>query len=133
VWTGFNRADAIASLFVAVLMLRSGFKLQRRTMRVLLESAPSEIVPEDVGRTMAQAPHVREVYDLHLWELAPGHPVLTAHVLVERGADCHAIRRALDEMLHQQFNIDHTTLQVEHAHERLLAIERRPQRPQGSD
>jgi len=129
VWTGFNRADAIASLFVAALMLRSGFDLQRRTMRVLLESAPSEIVPDEVGLAMAQAPQVREVHDLHLWELAPGHPILTAHVLVERGADCHAIRRALDHMLHQQFSIDHTTLQVEHAHERLLTIERRPQQP----
>jgi len=133
VWTGFNRADAIASLFVAVLMLRSGVDLQRRTMRVLLESAPGGIMPDEVGLAMARTPDVREVHDLHLWELAPGQPILTAHVLVARGADCHAIRRTLDDMLHQQFNIDHTTLQVEHAHERLLAIERQPQRPQGSD
>ena len=133
VWTGFNRADAIASLFVAVLMLRSGVDLQRRTMRVLLESAPGGIMPDEVGLAMARTPDVREVHDLHLWELAPGQPILTAHVLVARGADCHAIRRTLDGMLHQQFNIDHTTLQVEHAHERLLAIERQPQRPQGSD
>jgi cobalt-zinc-cadmium efflux system protein len=132
VWTGFNRADAIASLFVAVLMLRSGFDLQRRTMRVLLERAPGEIVPDEVGLAMARAPDVREVHDLHLWELAPGHPILTAHVLVARGADCHAIRRALDDMLHHEFRIDHTTLQVEHAHERLLTIERRQRRPQGS-
>jgi cobalt-zinc-cadmium efflux system protein len=129
VWTGFNRADAIASLFVAVLMLRSGFTLQRRAMRVLLESAPGEIVPQEVGLAMARASDVREVHDLHLWELAPGHPILTAHVLVARGADCHAIRRTLDEMLHERFNIDHTTLQVEHAHERVLAIERRPSGP----
>jgi len=133
VWTGFNRADAIASLFVAVLMLRSGVDLQRRTMRVLLESAPGGIMPDEVGLAMARTPDVREVHDLHLWELAPGQPILTAHVLVARGADCHAIRRTLDDMLHRQFNIDHTTLQVEHAHERLLAIERQPQRPQGSD
>src|SRR5262249_36850679 len=132
VWTGFNRADAIASLFVAVFMLRSGLDLQRKTMLVLLESAPSEIVPDEVGLAMRHAPEVREVHDLHLWELAPGHPILTAHVLVDRGADCHAIRRALDEMLHHQFNIDHTTLQVEHAHERVFMIEKRPQRPQGS-
>jgi cobalt-zinc-cadmium efflux system protein len=76
-----------------------------------------EIEPSDVGVAMAHAPEVREVHDLHLWELAPGHPILTAHVLVARAADCHAVRRALDEMLHDQFNIDHTTLQVEHAHD----------------
>jgi len=133
VWTGFDRADAIASMFVAILMLRSGFDLQRRTMRVLLESAPGGIVPDAVGLAMARAPDVREVHDLHLWELAPGHPILTAHVLVTRGADCHAIRRALDNMLHREFHIDHTTLQVEHAHERVLTIARRPQHPQSPD
>jgi len=124
--TGFNRADAIASLFVAALMLRSGVDLQRRTMRVLLESAPSDIVPEQVGLAMAHVQEVKEVHDLHLWELAPGRPILTAHVLVARGADCHAVRRRLDEMLHGQFNIDHTTLQVEHAHEQVLAITKPP-------
>jgi cobalt-zinc-cadmium efflux system protein len=126
VWTGFDRADAIASLFVAALMLRSGFGLQRRAMHVLLERAPDEIAPDDVGLAMAQASDVREVHDLHLWELAPGRPILTAHVLVARHADCHAVRRTLDDMLHTRFNIDHTTLQVEHAHEQVLAIERRP-------
>ncbi|HUK36528.1 MAG TPA: cation diffusion facilitator family transporter, partial [Vicinamibacterales bacterium] len=89
--TGFNRADAIASLFVAVLMLRSGFDLQRRAMRVLLERAPDDIVPDEVGVAMAQAAEVREVHDLHLWEIAPGRPILTAHVLVAHGADCHAV------------------------------------------
>jgi cobalt-zinc-cadmium efflux system protein len=126
VWTGFDRADAIASLFVAALMLRSGVDLQRRAMRVLLERAPDEIVPEEVGLAMAHALYVKEVHDLHLWELAPGRPILTAHVLVAPDADCHAIRRTLDDMLHKQFNIDHTTLQVEHAHEQFLAIETQP-------
>jgi Co/Zn/Cd efflux system component len=50
--TGFDRADAIASIFVAVLMIRSGFHLQRRALRVLLESAPEDLVPAAVGEAM---------------------------------------------------------------------------------
>jgi len=122
--TGFDRADAIASLIVAALMLRSGFTLQRKAIRVLLEGAPEGMAPQEIGMAMARAEHVKEVHDLHVWELAPGNPILTAHVLVAPGADCHAVRRALEQMLKEQFHCGHTTLQVEHAHEQVLSIQR---------
>jgi cobalt-zinc-cadmium efflux system protein len=125
--TGFNRADAIASLFVAALMIRSGFVVQRKAIRVLLECAPEDLVPTDVGVAMAHAEHVSQVHDLHLWELAPGHPVLTAHVLVTAEADCHGVRRALEQMLRQRFKIDHTTLQVDHVRQQVLSIGRNKQ------
>jgi cobalt-zinc-cadmium efflux system protein len=124
IFTKFDRADAIASLFVAGLMIRSGLGLQRRCIRVLLEGAPEGIIPTDVGWAMAHAEQVSQVHDLHLWELAPGHPILTAHVLVAADADCHAVRRALERMLQQRFKIDHTTLQVDHARPQLLSITR---------
>lgn len=127
--TGFDRADAIASLVVAGLMFKSGADLQRKAIRVLLEGAPAGILPHDVGMAMAHGEHVREVHDLHLWELAPGHPILTAHVLVTPEADCHAVRRSLEQMLKQRFAIAHTTLQVDHVHEQLLSIQRRAARP----
>jgi len=122
--SGFDRADAIASLFVAGLMIRSGLGLQRKALRVLLEGAPEGTAPTEVGWAMAHAEHVSQVHDLHLWELAPGHPILTAHVLVAPGADCHGIRRALEHMLRERFRIEHTTLQVDHAHPQLLSITR---------
>lgn len=126
VFTGFDRADALASLFVAGLMIRSGLGLQRKAMRVLLEGAPEEVVPTEVGWAMAHAEHVSQVHDLHVWELAPGHPILTAHVLVAPDADCHAVRRAVEQMLRERFRIEHTTLQVDHARQRLLSITRHP-------
>ena len=105
-------------------MIRSGFGLQRKAIRVLLEGAPEEMVPTEVGWAMAHAEHVSQVHDLHLWELAPGHPILTAHVLVAPDADCHGVRRALEQMLRQHFRIEHTTLQVDHARQQLLSITR---------
>src|SRR5262245_16069110 len=124
IFTGYYRADAIASLFVAALMIRSGVALQRKAIRVLLESAPLGMTPTDVGQAMARTEQVSEVHDLHLWELTPGVPILTAHVLVAPHADCHGVRRTLERMLRQRFQIEHTTLQVEHAHEQLLTITR---------
>jgi cobalt-zinc-cadmium efflux system protein len=125
--TGFDRADAIASLIVAGLMFRSGYALQRKAVRVLLESAPESTAPQEVGWAMARAPLVSQVHDLHLWELAPGVPILTAHVLVAPAADCHATRLELERMLRESFGIEHTTLQVDHAPEQVLSITR--QRP----
>ncbi len=122
--TGFDRADAIASLAVAGLMFRSGFALQRKAIRVLLESAPTEMPPSEIGTAMAHAPEVTEVHDLHVWELAPRHPILTAHVLVAPGADCHRIRRDMERMLNTRFRIGHTTLQVDHAPDQLISIRR---------
>jgi cobalt-zinc-cadmium efflux system protein len=122
--TGYDRADAIASIFVAGLMIRSGIGLQRKAIRVLLESAPETTAPNDVGWAMAHTEHVSEVHDLHLWELAPGHPILTAHVLVAPAADCHGVRRTLECMLRERFGIEHTTLQVDHASRQLLSIAR---------
>jgi cobalt-zinc-cadmium efflux system protein len=122
--TGFDRADAIASLVVALLMFRSGFQLQRKAIRVLLESAPEGLSPHEVGMALAHGEQVKEVHDLHVWELAPGHPLLTAHVLVAAGADCHAIRRRLELMLKDRFRIGHTTLQVDHAPNEFLSIRR---------
>jgi cobalt-zinc-cadmium efflux system protein len=123
--TGFARADAIASLLVAGLMLRSGYQLQRKAIRVLLEGAPEGLAPREVGMALARGEHVKEVHDFHLWELAPGHPILTAHVLVAPGVDCHAARRTLEHMLHERFHIEHTTLQVDHAPRELLTMQRR--------
>jgi cobalt-zinc-cadmium efflux system protein len=125
--TGFDRADAIASLIVAGLMFRSGYVLQRKAVRVLLESAPESTAPQEVGWAMARAQFVSQVHDLHLWELAPGVPILTAHVLVTPASDCHAVRRELERLLRERFGIEHTTLQVDHAPQQVLPITR--QRP----
>jgi cobalt-zinc-cadmium efflux system protein len=120
--TGFERADAIAALVVAALMLRAAVGLLRASGRVLLEIAPPTLDVEEIGNAMAGNLGVTEVHDLHVWEIGSSFPALSAHVLVEAEADCHAIRRELELLLAERFEIDHTTLQVEHAHDRLLQI-----------
>jgi cobalt-zinc-cadmium efflux system protein len=121
--TGFDRADAIASLLVAALMLRSAFGLLHDSGRIFLEASPEGIDPERIGRQMAEQPGVVEVHDLHVWEVTSEFPSLSAHVTVEQDADCHRARLALAEMIERDFHIHHTTLQVEHRPERLIQIE----------
>ena len=111
---GFREADGIAALVVAGLMLRSGWRLVRDSGRVLMESAPEGIDPQEIGMAMAAHPGVVEVHDLHVWEVTTGFPALAAHVIVPPDDDCHALRRELDRMLAERFEIRHVTLQVEH-------------------
>jgi cobalt-zinc-cadmium efflux system protein len=104
-------------------MVRSGWSLLRQATRVLLEAAPSGLDPQAIGNALAAHPGVREVHDLHVWEVTSGFPALSAHVLVPAGEDCHARRAELERLLAERFGLEHTTLQVEHeGGEQLLHI-----------
>jgi cobalt-zinc-cadmium efflux system protein len=129
--TGFLRADAIASLLVAALMVRSASGLLRDSGRVFLEAAPHDLDPRSIGLAMAGVPGVVEVHDLHVWQVSSGFPALSAHVLVSAQSDCHATRRQLQAMLRERFAIEHSTLQVDHEGGDLLSIELSPQLRRG--
>jgi cobalt-zinc-cadmium efflux system protein len=113
--SGWTRADGVAALVVAAVMLRSAWGLLHDSGRVLLEAAPEGVDVEEIGRALAAHGHVESVHDLHVWEISSGFPSLSAHVLVHPGDDCHGIRRELEQLLHERFHLDHTTLQVDHA------------------
>jgi cobalt-zinc-cadmium efflux system protein len=116
--TGWDRFDPLASLAVAALIFWSSFVLVRESSRILLEVSPGGTAPRDVAAAMLAVPGVVDVHDLHVWTVGSGFPVLSAHVLVEPEGDCHEARRELAEMLRERFQLEHTTLQVEHARPR---------------
>jgi cobalt-zinc-cadmium efflux system protein len=121
--TGWDRFDPIASLSVAALMLWSSVRLLRESTVIFLERAPNDADPEAIGRALVGEEGVVEVHDLHVWTVTSGFPALSAHVLVEPGADCHAARRRLEQVLEERFGLNHTTLQVDHAPARTAAVE----------
>ena len=112
--TGFSRADAIASLLIAGLMLHAAYGLLIASGRVFMEAAPKGLDPDCIGRILASQPGVVEVHDLHVWEVTSGFPALSAHVVVRAGDNCHELRRALQRVLEGRFELRHTTLQVDH-------------------
>ncbi len=120
--TGFERADPLVSLLIAGLMARSGYALVKASARIFLEAAPERLDPERIGLALAGQPGVVEVHDLHVWEVTSGFPALSAHVLVAADCNCHRARRAMEEMLRERFELQHTTLQVDHEGGELLEI-----------
>jgi cobalt-zinc-cadmium efflux system protein len=115
VTTGWNRADPVASLAVAAVMAVTGWRLVHAAGRVFLEAAPSGIDPHAVGQELADADGVAEVHDLHVWEIGPAEPALSAHVLVRSSHDCHEVAGRLRSDLLARHGVSHVTLQTDHA------------------
>jgi cobalt-zinc-cadmium efflux system protein len=129
--TGWEQADPLAGMAISLLILASSWSILRDSVVILLEATPSGIDAREVGRRMAAAQGVVEVHDLHIWTITSGFPALSAHVLVARGDDCHARRLELEQMLAQEFGLEHTTLQVEHVGEQ-RGLQIRPLRRRSS-
>src|SRR5437764_9746823 len=113
----------MAGARTGLLILVGTWGLLRETFNVLMEAAPAGIDVQEVGRAMAAVPGVREVHDLHVWTVTSGFPALAAHVRTDPSEDVDAVRRRIEAVLHERFEIDHTTLQM--MAERLLSIEDR--------
>ena len=113
--TGWWYADPLVSVFIGVLVLLSSWRLLKESTNILLEGSPPGVDARRVGARMVEVAGVEEVHDLHIWTITSGFPALAAHVLVGRDQDCHERRRELEKVLRKDFDLDHTTLQMDHA------------------
>ncbi len=117
--TGFSAADSIAALVIGALILPRAVLLLRDTTNVLLESTPKGLDLDSIRQHLLELPHVREVHDLHVSQIATGLPVLTAHVVVDDSCfyDGHApeMLSELQECVAEHFavQIEHSTFQLE--------------------
>lgn len=118
--TGWAQADAVASVVIALLILPRTLALLRDATDVLLEATPKGINMDHVRQHILDAPGVVDCHDLHAWTITSGMNVVSAHVLVADGADPAATLDALCECLSDDFDIEHSTFQLETADRRRL-------------
>jgi cobalt-zinc-cadmium efflux system protein len=117
--TGFEKADAIASLLIAALILPRSFVLLRDVVRVLTESTPRGTDIDEIREHLLVTPGVVAVHDVHVWAITSGQPVFTAHVECEadvfaRGETGGMLDR-LGDCLKGHFDVEHSTFQLEPA------------------
>ncbi len=117
--TGFTRADAIASLLVAGLMLWAAKGLLRDSGRVLLEAAPAHVSLDEVRDHMLELAEVSSVHDLHVWTVTSDMPALSAHVVIDDLCFVNGFApQVLDRLQHcltGHFDVEHSTFQLEPA------------------
>jgi cobalt-zinc-cadmium efflux system protein len=111
--TGFNRADAIASLLIAVMIVPRTWGLLRESIDVLLESTPRDVDLSEVRRHILDTPGVEGVHDLHAWTITSGMKVVSAHVVMGDDGNPGALLDHLGDCLSADFDIDHSTFQLE--------------------
>jgi cobalt-zinc-cadmium efflux system protein len=111
--TGFERADAIASLLIAALIVPRTWQLLRQAGDVLLEATPKDVDLEEVRRHMLETQGVIDVHDLHAWTITSGVNVLSAHVVVSAETLGGRVLDQLGGCLAEHFDIEHSTFQIE--------------------
>lgn len=111
-FTGWLAADPIASIIVALLIVRGAWALVRESIDVFLESTPAHISLGAVRAQLEAIPGIESVHDLHVWTVTSGVVAMSAHAIVrEPERQQHVLEHALDAM--RLFGIQHVTVQLE--------------------
>jgi cobalt-zinc-cadmium efflux system protein len=118
--TRFTAADSIASAVIGLLIIPRTWRLLRDAVDVLLEATPKGIDLELVRSHILDAPGVADVHDLHAWTITSGMNVVSAHVVLRDGAEPPAVLDHLCRCLSGDFDIEHSTFQLESADRRRL-------------
>ena len=114
--TRWYQADPLISLGIAALIARGAWDILRETVDILMEAAPHDLNVPQMVRDMMRVPAVQDVHDLHVWSIAGGMPVLTAHVQVAEDCTltaCEGILVQLNQLLMRKYGMAHTTIQFE--------------------
>jgi cobalt-zinc-cadmium efflux system protein len=112
--TGWNLIDPLVSVLIAVLILFSAWKLVREALDILMEAVPPHVDVDRLERALAEVPGVEEVHHLHVWTLTTGRYALSVHVVARNRVGDDGLLTAMTDLCRRDFQIEHTTIQVEH-------------------
>ena len=112
VFTGWTPVDPVVSVLVSVLILRAGWRVVRESAQILLEGTPEGFDAQAVTADLTALPGVLEIRHLHAWSISEVRPMVTLEVVVARGADADATRRAVKVRLTEGFGFDHATVET---------------------
>ncbi len=118
--TGWQQADAVASAVIGLLILPRTWGLLREAVDILLEATPKGVDLDAVRSHIVATTGVADVHDLHVWTITSGMNVVSAHVVLDDGADAPSVLDELCRCLSGDFDIEHSTFQLEGSDRRRL-------------
>lgn len=113
IFTGWTWADPVVAVAIGLFILPRTWRLGRAAVRILVQAAPEHLDVPAVQSRLCAVPGVSDVHDLHVWTLTSGMEVASAHLTITPGAEVGAVLAAARSALHEEFHIEHATLQVE--------------------
>lgn len=113
--TGWAYADPIIGVAIGLFILPRTFLLTRQAVRILVEAAPPHINVAEVEQMIAAIPGVAAVHDLHIWTITSGMESASGHIVVADGADYPAVLQQVQELLRENYQVEHSTIQCEPA------------------
>lgn len=111
--TGWFPIDPILSVLVAVLILRSAWRIITQSAHILLEGAPANIDEAQITQALCEVPGVCEIHHLHAWSLTDERPMMTLHAVLAYDTDQNTALQVMHSLLQERFKIDHATIQIE--------------------
>lgn len=110
---GWVWADAIGSFLISLIIIFGAWRLIRDSVNVLLEGTPAHINLTAVEESIRQTEEVEDVHDLHVWTITSGMDALSVHVVHRQTISQTRLLRKIRQKLHDDFGIDHLTIQLE--------------------
>lgn len=110
---GWDIADPIASVIVAILIVISGIRVTKDSIHILMEGKPTNINVEEVKSKLMELPGIENVHDFHIWSITSEFPALSCHLVVDNTVDRDKILIQANKLLKKHFDISHSTLQIE--------------------
>lgn len=112
-FTGWEYADPLIAGLIGIFIFPRTVRLGAQALRVLVQAAPPDIDVEAMRRDLNDIPGVLDVHDLHVWTLTSDMEVASAHLMVIRDTDTHAVLDQARELIGSTYNVHHATLQIE--------------------
>ena len=113
--TGWTYADPVIAAGIGLFILPRTYRLCAQAVRIIMEIAPPEVDVAEVERRLGALPGVADVHDLHLWTLTSGIEAASCHVVIADGADAHGVLDSVGDLLRDEYNVAHSTIQCETA------------------
>ena len=112
---GWGWADPLASVIVAVLVLRSGYYVTKSSLHVLMEGTPENVDVESVIQTIKARKEIQGIHDLHVWSITSGYNALSCHAVVDSNLTIVESEKLLQDIEHNlgHIGIQHVTIQLE--------------------
>lgn len=111
--TGWLWLDPLLSLIIAALILYATWGLFSQSLRLTFDGVPSSIELGAVRTYLRELPGVTDIHDLHVWAMSTSESALTAHLIMPEGHPGDDFLHQLGQQLHDRFDIDHATVQIE--------------------